>query len=327
MRLVTETLYARHPEWDARWGPRGREATARDVDHNLLFLEASLRTGDARVFARYSAWTAGVLRAHRVPVEALTESYDVTADALAARLAAPEAERARTLLREGAAATAQPAPVPGAWGAARAHPDSSRLLDAVLAGDRRAAQAILGAALEGGMTPAQVGDRLVQPAMAEVGRLWQEHRISVADEHLATATLQTALVRAMGGIEAAAPHGRKALLACVEGNHHAVGLRIVADAFETAGWEIAYLGADVPTRDLVRRAKERRPDLVGLSLSLPSHVATARVATDALREAFGAECPTIVVGGLPLNDFEGLHSVVGADVWYPDVSRAVEGHP
>ena len=58
-----------------------------------------------------------------------------------------------------------------------------------------------------------------------------------------------------------APIDRRVLLACVAGNHHAVGLRMVADAFQLAGWDVQYLGANVPTAALVRQAAEWNPTL------------------------------------------------------------------
>src|SRR6185369_10991856 len=84
-----------------------------------------------------------------------------------------------------------------------------------------------------------------------------------------------------------APSGRRVLLACVAGNHHALGLRMVADAFLLGGWDVQYLGADVPTSAIVGHAEERPADLVGLSLSFTHQLRAARHTITRLTERLG----------------------------------------
>lgn len=57
------------------------------------------------------------------------------------------------------------------------------------------------------------------------------------------------------------------LLAAPAGEHHGLGLRIVADLLELSGFHVVYLGADTPTGALVVAVAEHEPSLVGLSLT------------------------------------------------------------
>jgi diguanylate cyclase (GGDEF)-like protein len=59
------------------------------------------------------------------------------------------------------------------------------------------------------------------------------------------------------------------LLAAVEGQHHVLGLRMVADVLEGAGFDVLYLGADVPTASLAEMIREYRPTATGLSCTFP----------------------------------------------------------
>ena len=123
---------------------------------------------------------------------------------------------------------------------------------------------------------------IVEAALPGVGRTirwgWQDNRISVAQEHLATAMVNSLLAREFAAEKPEPPNDRSVVLAGVEGNQHAVGLRIVADALELAGWDVRYLGADTPTRSLVQLVRDERPNLVGLSASMPHHLRSAREA-------------------------------------------------
>ena len=68
-------------------------------------------------------------------------------------------------------------------------------LEAVLAGSRRTAFGVVDRALEAGLELRGLYLDVFQPALRDVGRLWQENRITVADEHLATAITQAAMGR------------------------------------------------------------------------------------------------------------------------------------
>jgi methanogenic corrinoid protein MtbC1 len=119
------------------------------------------------------------------------------------------------------------------------------------------------------------------------------------------------------------PLDKQILLACVAGNHHAIGLRMVADAFQLAGWEIQYLGADVPNLSLVRQVKEWRPHLVGLSVSFPQQLKAVKALIAELNGGLGSARPAVIVGGLAINRFNQLGEIVGADATSSNAESAV----
>lgn len=129
------------------------------------------------------------------------------------------------------------------------------------------------------MTTPQLYQRVITPAMHEIGVLWQRGALTVADEHLATALTNRVLAALRGppgerrgaGDGAGGERSRgRALLAAVEGERHALGLRMAADVLEDAGYEALYLGVDVPTEALLRAVESLSPDLVGLAATLSS---------------------------------------------------------
>src|SRR5690606_23666308 len=75
---------------------------------------------------------------------------------------------------------------------------SKAYLTAVLGGDRREAFRLVDRACEAGTELSRLYLEVFQPAMREIGRLWQENAITVADEHVATAITQAAMTRAFG---------------------------------------------------------------------------------------------------------------------------------
>ncbi len=164
---------------------------------------------------------------------------------------------------------------------------------------------------------------VLQPALYAIGEKWQANQVSVAQEHMATAIAQSVMTAGLLRSPPAVTNCRRALLSCVEGNGHSLGARMLADAFQLAGWDVQYLGASVPTVALVRHVGLWKPDLVGLSVSFPQQLRVAKEIVAQFRETFGSARPATIIGGLAINRLPELVGFVGADSWGADAREAV----
>ena len=83
--------------------------------------------------------------------------------------------------------------------------------------------------------------------------------------------------------------------AAVEGQHHVLGLRMIADVMEGAGFDVLYPGADVPVDALRRFAGEHGPSITGLGFAISVGVGVLAESIQAVHEA----CPgtQIMLGG------------------------------
>jgi methanogenic corrinoid protein MtbC1 len=174
------------------------------------------------------------------------------------------------------------------------------------------------------MSLAELYQQVIAPAMYEVGLLWQKGAITVADEHLATALTNRVLaaLRSPALVDEALgrdPKQPRAMLAAVEGEQHALGLRMAADLLEDAGYQTVYLGADVPTEALLQAIEALSPDMVGLSATMPEsqqvlEYAVARIRQEHpdLRLLLGGQASRSprIGEGTPLEDLELLEEWV-----------------
>lgn len=201
-----------------------------------------------------------------------------------------------------------------------------RYLSAQLAGDRREALRLIDEeGLRAGATVTGLQLRVIRPAQYEIGRLWQENVISVAQEHLATAISQLALAQLYQHLPRGAGNGRRVLVACVEGEQHDLGARMTADHLEMAGFDVRLLGANVPAASLGLMVRRDPPHLVALSATMPRHLPRVVEAINAVCEAGGGQVP-IAVGGHAFAD----ESLPGCDDGLPvltcaTVEEVVEG--
>ncbi len=154
---------------------------------------------------------------------------------------------------------------------ARAAALAGRYTDALRSGEGAAAERVIDDALSAGMAPEAVQSRVIAPAMVQIGDMWETAVISVADEHLASALSHRALLRLFEVISArrVRPRSReRVLLAAVQGQQHVLGLRMIADVLEGAGFDVLYLGADVPVDSLRASVLRHRPEVVGLAYGM-----------------------------------------------------------
>ena len=190
-------------------------------------------------------------------------------------------------------------------------------LMALLGGAEAEAEEVLRVGRGRGADTALLVRDLVAPALAEVGRMWERGELSVAEEHLATALATRVVARFAGA--AAPPEGPgrpRILLACLAGEFHDVGIRLLSDVARESGWDAESLGANVPRESLVRFLAQRRPSALALSVSLAGHVPEA-ARTIAEARAAVPEL-TILVGGRAFCEDADRVPLTGADAAFCD---------
>lgn len=143
-----------------------------------------------------------------------------------------------------------------------------RFGEALRVGDPDLANTIVDDALSSGLRATAVQSRVIAPAMHWIGELWEKNAISIADEHLATALSYQALSRVYPELMLAAVHKRRVLVAATEGEHHVLGLRMAADALEGGGFDVRFMGADVPAASLLHWIEEHDPAVVALGVTM-----------------------------------------------------------
>jgi MerR family transcriptional regulator, light-induced transcriptional regulator len=164
-----------------------------------------------------------------------------------------------------------------------------------LTGDRRAAVTFVQRALDDGVPALDLVDHVVRASQHDIGRLWQEDRISIAQEHMATAISQLVLAHLFQHAQFRERVGRKILVACVPGELHDFPARMLADSLDVDGYDIRFLGADVPLPDLLASIEHEKPDVLALSVTMVFNLPSLRSTLAAVRARF-ASLP-IVVGG------------------------------
>ncbi|MGA4545702.1 cobalamin B12-binding domain-containing protein [Uniformispora flossi] len=194
------------------------------------------------------------------------------------------------------------------------------LWQAVCGRDEYAARGVVFALQDTGVSVEDVLLDVVAPVQRRVGAEWAADRLTVAQEHAATAIHERVIAALAHRSGEPAPDGAAGTVAvsCVEGEWHALPARIVAEVLQQRGYRVDFLGAQVPTARLVTHLHQTAPVALALSSSLPTRLPDAHKAITAA-QAVGVP---VLAGGAAFGA-DGRHARrLGADAWAPDARSA-----
>lgn len=318
---VAEHHLADHPHWVDQYGALAAVRCTEDGLFHLRHLGAALSTGRDDLFTAYVSWAASMFAHLGIGIDDLRLHLASMGQVLTSTFGEEAAPAARLLTR--AQDQLQMVPIePESFVAGDG--TSPRLarefLATLLAGNRSQAVAKVLDAIENGLSIESLYLDVFQPALREVGRLWELGRISVAQEHLVTAATQVAMAQLYPRIFSTTTIGRTVVVASVGGELHEIGGRMLADIFQLRGWDALFVGANTPVTAIVQLAAEHRADVVAVSATFGTHVPLVRDVVGRLRETSTAR---VIVGGRPFLLLPDLWRDMGADGTAEDAVAAV----
>lgn len=136
---------------------------------------------------------------------------------------------------------------------------------------------------------------VLTPLMHRLGDLWTDGQVSIASQRLITMLLKQRLLT-MLQITAPGPEAPLLLCACPAGEQHELGILAFAYAIQQDGWQVCYLGPDLPIGELQRSCQLLQPALVALSMT---YSVASDQCLDLLRMldmTVAPLCPTVVGG-------------------------------
>jgi MerR family transcriptional regulator, light-induced transcriptional regulator len=165
------------------------------------------------------------------------------------------AEAAAMALRAGVGEEAAPA----ALDPAALRDDLAAALDRF---DEPRAQEILDRLLAMATVDTLLSD-VVLPYLRELGDRWERGEASIAQEHFASSVLRGRLLGLARGWGLG--FGPVAVLACLPGEQHDLGLIAFGLALRARGWRIVYLGSDTPIKTIEETSRQLDPSLIVLN--------------------------------------------------------------
>jgi MerR family transcriptional regulator, light-induced transcriptional regulator len=196
--------------------------------------------------------------------------------------------------------------------------------EAALRGDRsEALRIIVEAGPAAGLSVSELYLGVIQATQYEIGKMWEDGDVTVSQEHVSTGISQLAIARLYSMMPRNETAGHRVVITCVPGETHDMGPRVLADFFEMAGFDVRYLGADVPVDEIVDAVRRWSPSLVALSATMSYNLPAFRDTVNALRKTFGEDV-LIAAGGQAFELTPELLDELDIEVRARDARQLVE---
>ena len=151
-----------------------------------------------------------------------------------------------------------------------------------------------------GAAPLDIINGPLMAGMAEVGRLFNNNELIVAEVLQSAEAMKAAVSHLEQFMEKAESASRgKIVLATVKGDVHDIGKNLVEIILSNNGYRVINLGIKVPPDVLIRAWQEHQPDAIGLSGLLVKSAHQMVITAGDLRDA-GVRVP-LLVGGAALS--------------------------
>jgi len=198
---------------------------------------------------------------------------------------------------------------------------AAEAFQAVLNGDRDAIKSVVSLALDAGVSPLELMEHHLVPALFEVGERFQRREYFLPQLMLSAETMERAFDHLKPLLEArAAASAGRVVLATVKGDIHDIGKNIVALMLRNHGFTVHDLGKDVSSQEIVSATMLREADLVMLSALMTT---TMTQMPQVIRElqTSGLLAKVIVGGAVVTEDYA---REIGADGYAADAVGAVK---
>jgi MerR family transcriptional regulator, light-induced transcriptional regulator len=151
---------------------------------------------------------------------------------------------------------------------------------------------------------------VVVPLIGEIDRGWEAGTLRIAHEHLASAVLRAQLERIRQTLRAK-PGAPRIIVATPARQLHEIGALLVAIAAAREGWNVVYLGPNLPASEIAMAQRRLEAAAIALSIVYPDDDPELPAELRRLREAVG---PTVAIfaGGRAAAAYAGVLMEIGA---------------
>lgn len=152
-------------------------------------------------------------------------------------------------------------------------------------------------AYQAGGGASMLGDRVIGPAMEQLGHDWQSGTLDVFQEHRATRIVEAALMELLRVAPPTPAEAPLALGAAPEGDLYTLAGLLCELSLREQGWEVVNLGANLPLAGLGRAVLAHRPRMVWLSVHHLDCPERFLQDFDNFRLAIGSTDAAVILGG------------------------------
>jgi len=198
-----------------------------------------------------------------------------------------------------------------------------KYLQSLLSGSRPACRTVIEETLQSGVPANNVYMDVIWPIMVEVEKLYGQNKINAAQLAFATRINHTIVDQLQNKLPRKPQNSKKIIICCSSNQQAELGGQMIADLFESDGWETRFLGGDVNNDDILAFVHSYHPDILLLYGIKPKSAPQVRRLIDSIKTVNAWPDMKVMLTGGVFDRAEGLWEEIGADLHAATASEAV----
>lgn len=195
---------------------------------------------------------------------------------------------------------------------------------ALLSGDSQKALELITREKDSGESLKNIYLQILRPSMYAIGDLWEKGVITVAHEHLATSIVMRIITQLFSSQIIHKRKKGRILVTAASNEYHEVGARMLADLLEIEGWDVTYLGANIPEEEIALLLAEKPFDIICISVTMSFNLTQTEKLLESIRRTPNyAETP-VIVGGRAFSITTKAHEMFSGAIIALTVSKTIE---
>ena len=186
-------------------------------------------------------------------------------------------------------------------------------LNSLVAGNWQTARKLIIDSVQSGAAVRDIYLKVFEPTLKEVGKLWEEGKLTVAVEHFYSNITSQIMAELNAYRDLKEKNGFVVAAVVAAGEHHEIGMRMVVDFLEMEGWSVYYLGTHISNSDVVNAIRISHADILAVSSTLDFGLEAVADLMRTIRSDESTKHVKILVGGQAFSRKDGLWVAQKAD--------------
>jgi methanogenic corrinoid protein MtbC1/DNA-binding XRE family transcriptional regulator len=166
---------------------------------------------------------------------------------------------------------------------------------------------------------------ILEPVLHQIGDLWEQGRVDIYTEHLASQTIRNIMANLRTRIAQREKKNLRFLGMAASGELHDIGLQMATDFLYMDGWDTFFLGTYLPTQETLKAILSYNPQVLGISVTIHHHLDSAANLISFLKSHLtDPKGLKVIVGGRAFVNQGDVWKTIGADGYAQNAQHTVE---
>ncbi len=284
------------------------------LKYHLIYTFESLNFDSELILSDYIAWTESMFEKFNISYDFLIKSFSAIIFAIRQIYGDDEADVAKRIL-DLAFLNSRILKTTETIFRLKFEEDINRYINCVLSYDRIGTQRIIEELFEKGYDLKTIYFDFFGTLLEKVGLMWQKGDLSISEEHLITGWTEFLITELSTKAQKSKKNGKTVVATCAPKELHEVGLKMICNLLEIDGYEVFFLGSNIPYNDIVNFVLNKSPEALLISSSMFFSVGEVKNIIEKVRSFETEKDIKIIVGGRTFDMDKNLWKKLGADFY------------